>query len=170
MIRALLRLACARAGIPLREGPLLVRRGPYLTGCAQDRGVELSGVFLDVLDPDLPLLENPHLPYEQGIVYKEVLLTPKMPALLHSTYRATVQEASPQRLRLRMEGPAGAEQTLRVYTGGMSLAGCEAADETGPRPAAAKLEGRTVLIRTRQGVGPLNLTMRWIRPEARLTK
>lgn len=171
VVRALVRLACSRAKLYLEEGPLVAQRGPYVLAHALDRAAQLKGFYLDMFHPELPLLENPRLPYRQAVVWKQVELSGRIPLLLHASHRAVVHESGAGRLRVRLEGPAESWGTARVYPAGMVLAGHEAVDSSGAVvPVEIRTEGRTLRIRYPQSPGGFSLTLRWIRPEARLTK
>jgi hypothetical protein len=170
MLRALVRHACTRASIPYVEGPMVFRRGPYVIAHSLGRPMPLKGTYLDLFHPDLRLVENPRLPYREPAFYKEVRLT-RVPALLHASHRARVLEASPARLRLTLEGPDGTWGTLRVFPAGMSLGSADASDHRGqPVSLDVRPEGKTLLVRYPQRAAGLNLQLRWVRPEARLTK
>ncbi|HEU4754616.1 MAG TPA: hypothetical protein VFU47_16020, partial [Armatimonadota bacterium] len=164
-------LACARAKVPYQEGPLLAQRGSYVAGHALDRTFELKGEYLDLFHPDLPLVENPRLPYRLPALYKQVRLITRIPVLLHASHRCRVLEGTVARLRLLLDGPAGSTGTARVYPAGMSLAGVDAVDSQGQRVnVEVRIEGRTLRVRYPQSPDGLTVTLRWIRPEARLTK
>ena len=83
----------------------------------------------------------------------------------------TVLEASAARLRLSLEGPQGTGGVLRIYPAGMTVAGVEAATPSGEKVnVQVRVDGRTLRVRYGQMAGGISLTVRWIRPEARLTK
>jgi hypothetical protein len=171
LVRALTRSACERQGLQYTEAALAVRRGAYVIAHALGRTTQLKGTYVDLFDPDLKLAEDPQLPYREPVLYKQVQLLSRIPLLLHATHRATLLEGSAGRMRLRLEGPRDTTGVARIYTAGMSIAGIEATDSTGRRiNVDNRLDGRTLLLRYPQQTGWLTLTVRWIRPEARLTK
>ncbi|HTE17492.1 MAG TPA: hypothetical protein VK689_03810, partial [Armatimonadota bacterium] len=171
LVRGLVRLACGRVGLEYAEGSLLARRGPYVVANALGRKVELKGSYLNLFDPDFPLIENPQLPYREPVVYKQVPMTSRIPVLLHATHRARVTESSVAQTRLLLDGPKETWGTLRIFPAGMSLAGITAVETSGAVVNVdARIEGRTVRIRYPQSPTGVNLTVRWVRPEARISK
>jgi hypothetical protein len=171
LVRALTRLACSRAGIEYVEAPMIARRGPFVIAHAQGRTAQLKGSYVDLLDPDLRVVDDPHLPYLEPVFYRAGLFNSRLPTLLHATHRATVLEGGASRMRVRLDGPKDAPAVLRVFPAGMSLISCDAVTSTGePVPAEAVMEGRTLRVRTRRAPTGVTVTLRWLRPEARLTK
>jgi hypothetical protein len=171
LIRGLVKVACDKVRLPYAEGPIVARRGPYVVAHSLGRTMRLKGKYLDLFDPDLPLLEDPQLPYREPALYKEVRLSARVPVLLHGSHRARVLEATPWRTRLLLDGPKDTWGILRVFVAGMSLVGAEATDARGQRvEVQAQVEGPTLKVRYPQQPTGLTLTLRWIRPEARLTK
>lgn len=171
LIRGLVRLACLKAALPYQEVPLVAHRGAYVIAYSLGRAMDLKGRYIDLFNPDLPLVENPRLSYLDPHLFKEVKGLGRIPGLLHATHRARVVEATVARLRLLLEGPQGAPGTARIYAAGMSLERLEATDENGKSvPVEVRLEGTTLRVRYTQSPSGVNLVLRWIRPEARLTK
>jgi len=171
LVRALVKQACARARLPYAEGPITARRGPYVIAHSLGQTVQLKGRYVDLFRPDLPLVENPQLPYRLPGFYKEVKLTSRVPVLLHGSNRARVAEGAALRTRLLLEGPRDTQGVLRIYAAGMSLTATEAVGPGGqPVAVEARAEGPTVVVRYPQNPAGINLTLRWARPEARLTK
>lgn len=171
LLRELVRQACVKAGVPYTEGPLVARRGPYVVAHALGRSVQLSGQYLDLFKHELPLLENPTLPYGEPVLLKQVDLRGRTPTLLHASHRARIVESTSRTTRLTSEGPTGTWSVVRVFTAGFSLAGVEAADLSGRFvQTEARIEGTTLRVRFPQMVGGVNLNIRWNKPEARLTK
>lgn len=171
MLRSLVRYACGRAGVEYAEGPLLVRRGPYVVAHSGGRTMSLEGQYLDLFKPDFPLVQNPQLPYREPGFYRQVRLNSRFPMVLVGTHRVRTLEANGRITRLLLDGPTGTQGLLRVFNAGMSLTGVEARTTDGQlvnmdiRP-----DGRTLRIRYPQSARGVNLTLRWVRPEARLTK
>ena len=171
LVRSLVRFACGRAKVEYREGPVVAKRGPYVIAHALGRTLQLKGQYVDLFNPDLPLVRDPQLPYLEPVFYKEVRLVSRIPVLLHATHRATVLEQNAARLRVKLDGPAGTRGTLRIFPAGMSMAGIDALDSSGLKlRVEARIEGRTIRVSYPQQATGLDLTIRWIRPEARLTK
>jgi hypothetical protein len=171
LVRNLVRHACAKAGLEYSEGPIVARRGPYVIAHALGRTASLKGQYIDLFDPDLPVRENPPLPYRSPVFYKEARFQSRVPVLLHATHRARVMESSASRTRLALDGPRDTRGTARIYAAGMSLAGIEAVDGAGQKVnVEARIEGRTLRIRYPQTHTGVNLAILWVRPEARLTK
>lgn len=171
LVRSLVRFACVRAKLEYREGPIMAKRGPYVIAHALGRTMQLKGQYIDLFKPDLPVVRDPQLPYLEPVFYKEVRMLSRIPTLLHATHRATVLEQNAARLRVKLDGPTGTQGTLRIFPAGMSLAGIDAVDATGARSRVeARIEGRTVRVTYPQQATGVDLTIRWIRPEARLTK
>ena len=91
--------------------------------------------------------------------------------MLFATHRARTLESNAGRTRVILEGPAGTEGFVRIFPAGMSLTGVEARATDGRFiPVQVRPDGRTLKVRYPQEPRGLNLTLRWIRPEARLTK
>jgi hypothetical protein len=171
LVRALTRLAFGKARLLYQEGPLVAQRGRYTVAFSQGRTWPLKGDYLDLLRPEAGIVTNPPLPLKEPGLYRQFRPTSRIPTLLHATYRSRVLEASAARLRVVLEGRLGSTGTARIYPAGMSLAGVDATDARGkPVPVEARIEGRLLRIRYPQQPDGLQLTVRWIRPEARLTK
>jgi hypothetical protein len=171
LVRGLVRIACGKERLEYREAPVIARRGPYVIAHAMDQTVQLKGTYLDLFQADLPLVENPRLPYHDPVFLKEVHLLSRIPTLLHASNRSTVLESSAARMRLLLEGPQGTGGVLRIYPAGMTVAGVEATTPSGEKAnVQLRVDGHTLRVRYTQLAGGLNLTIRWIRPEARLTK
>ncbi|MBM3457254.1 MAG: hypothetical protein FJX77_01790 [Armatimonadetes bacterium] len=176
LVRNLVRLACTRAGIGYTEGPLLARRGSYLIGHPLGRKTPLKGAYVDLLDPELPLLVNPELSGDRPVLYKEVALLSRSPLLLYGSYRTQVVEAFVDRMRLKLQAPAETPVTLRIYLGGMGLANCRIQGEGGTRLRAQdvglrwRVEGRTLQVRVEKPPRNAVLRFTWLRPEARFSR
>jgi len=171
LVRSLVQHACRKALMEYREEPVVARRGPYVVAFAQGRSVQLKGQFIDLFNPQLPLVTNPQLPYVDPVLYKEVKLISRVPALLHASHRARVLEQSAARLTVTLDGPQDTQGILRVFPSGMSMAGIDATDFSGGKvKVEARIEGRTLRVTYPQRAAGFTLTIRWIRPEARLTK
>ncbi len=171
LLREYVRLACGKAGLNYQEGPLVVRRGPYVVAHALGRSMQLPGQYLDLFKPDLPLLENPSLPYQEPVLLKAVQLGGKAPALLHATHRARLLEANTRTTRFIVDGPTGTWGEMRLSTAGYTLAGAQGSDTSGRSvQVEARIEGPTVHVRYPQLAGGINLSLKWAKPEARLTK
>jgi hypothetical protein len=171
LVRSLARYACGRLAMNYQEGPLVVKRGACVAAHALGRTVSLHGEYLDLLAPEMPLVENPALPYREPVVLKQVKLAGRAPSLLHGTHRTRVVEASPTRTRLEVDGPEGSPGVLRLFPAGMSLAAVTATDaQLNHVEIDAHVDGRTLRVRYAQRAAPIQITITWIRPEARLTK
>ncbi len=176
LVRSLTRLACTRVGLPYQEGSLLARRGSYVAGHAVGRKVQLTGSYLDLLQPDLPLRTNPELAPDQPVLLKEVALLSRSPVLLHATHRTRVQEGALTRMRVVVEAAAGVPPTLRIFLGGMGVASCRVLDSQGRRLRADQVglklhvEGRTLLVQLLKPPSRAALHFSWLRPEARFSR
>ncbi len=171
LVRALTRLACDAARVPYAEGPMVARRGPYVVAHSLGRTVNLPGEYLDLFDPALPVVRDPQLPQRAPGLYKAVSFTGRVPALLHASHRARLLETTARATRVLLDGPQGTRGALRLFRAGMSLAGVEALDSLGRRvDVESEIDRHTLLVRYPQQSGGVNLVVRWIRPEARLTK
>ncbi|MGV3721910.1 MAG: hypothetical protein ACO1SX_13435, partial [Actinomycetota bacterium] len=171
LVRSLVQYACRKAVMEYKEEAVIARRGPYVVAHAQGRPLQLKGQFIDLFHPQLPLVTNPQLPYLDPVLYKEVKLISRIPALLHASHRSRVLEQSAARLTVTLDGPQDTQGILRVFPAGMSIAGIEATDFGGGKVnVEARIEGRTLRVTYPQRAAGFTLTIRWIRPEARLTK
>jgi hypothetical protein len=170
-IRGLVRYACGRAGLEYAEGPLIMRRGAYVIAHSVGRTTNLEGLYLDLSKPEVPLVRDPALPYREPALLKQVKLNSKVPTVLFATHRMRLMEANHRITRLVLDGPQGSEGFLRIFPAGMTMTGMEAVDAEGHQvPVDVHPDGRTIRLRYPQQARGLNLTLRWVRPEARLTK
>lgn len=171
LLRGLVRHAAGRARLQLTEGPFLARRGPYVVAHPQGRAVRLRGSYLNLFDPELPVVENPALPLGQGAFYKSVQLPARTPTVLHATHRLTVLESGRLLTRLRAEGPEGAPGRVRLDAAGMAVAGIDATEPPGVGvEVETKAQGATVLLSYPQSARGVTINIRWRPAEQRLTK
>lgn len=171
LLRGLVRSACERARVPYTEGAMIGRRGPYVIANGLGKSINLKGQYLDLFHPDLPLVQDPQLPYGHAAFYKTARLTGGVPGVLHGTHRVTVLNATATQTKLQLDGPEGTTGVLRIFPAGNSLSGVDAIAPLGKKvEVEAKIEGPTVLVRYPQSARGITLTLRWNKAEARLTK
>jgi hypothetical protein len=171
LLRGLVRTACERARVPYTEGAMIGRRGPYVIANGLGKTMILKGQYLDLFHPDLPLVQNPQLPYGHAAFLKTANLMGSVPSVMHGTHRVTVLNASAEQTRLQLDGPDGTRGVLRIFPAGNSLMGVEAMAPLGKKvEVEARIDGPTVLVRYPQSARGITLTLRWTKAEARLTK
>jgi hypothetical protein len=169
--RDLVRAACEQVRISPVEGPLIVRRGSLVMAHAFGRTARLAGSYLDLLKPGQPLVRNPALPYRLPALFREVRMQGRTPAVIHATHRCRVEESDANRTRLTVEGPEGTRGMICLFAAGQTASALEATAVDG-RVVAASLRAEGGLVRVETPLAPrgIMLTLKWSRPEARLTK
>ena len=86
IVRGICEYLSAKADMPYEEKDLIsVKRGPYHTAYATRDGVSLKGPFIDLLDANLPLVEQKKLDADQYAFLFEVSPLPKHVQVLYSS-------------------------------------------------------------------------------------
>ena len=172
LITSLARFAAGKVGLTYAEGPLIARRGPYVVAHSLGKAVQLKGEYLDLFHADMPLLKDPRLPLREPVLYKQVQLVTRIPVLLHASQRARLLEGTVKQMRLQLDGPKDTPGVLRIFRAGQSVASVEAVDAANARPIPVEtvVDGQTVRVRYPQSPEGMFVVIKWMRPEARLTK
>ena len=114
IIRAISEYLSAKAKIPYEEKDLIsVKRGPYHTAYATQNGVTLEGPFIDLLDANLPLIEQKPLDVDQYAFLYQVSPSPEQIQVLYSSSIVgdVVQESNKTHCQV-----AGTFETVGVTT------------------------------------------------------
>ncbi len=175
-LRGLARFAAQKAEISNLAGGLLVRRGPYLVGHSLERKLTIAGQFVDLLDPELRLLEGPDVPLRAPILWKEIPAPARLAQVAFARHRSRTLEQGNLLTTVETSGPVDTPGCVIIQMGGMGLAGIRVTDELGTvlPPAEVKLStvavGRVLRATYRQCRPRVRVTFRWNKPEERLTK
>jgi len=164
--------ALRRRGVPgglSTAGAFCLRRGPYVVAHAGAQPLELAGRFIDVLAPELPLLDGIRLERDASGLYRDV--TPIMnpvggepgpPCVLHTTHRLMRQSCEGGVLELAIRGPAGTPGVARVFTGGRGVEQVAAGVEDGRSlPVRYQVEGPTLVVTFPNEPSGARLTLRF---------
>ncbi len=101
-------------------GHFIMRRGPFVVAHAMDCPVELEGWFVDIFDPDLPVVDGIHLAPGGSGLYRDVVQTlesEEMPKVLHATHRLVSQQSQGNETRFTVKGPAETPAVARLFFG-----------------------------------------------------
>ena len=116
----------AWGGLPMRtKSHFHLRRGPYHVISVHGAAPVLSGSFLDVFQPDLPVVKNPQVPVGRVRLYKQVdsLLNDGKPRVLHANQELVNLSETSSQTSFLARGPGGTPARVRVSTAGKSVAG-----------------------------------------------
>lgn len=147
-VRTLIRHLFGRIGLRYRERACFVaRRGNWVIAWGTYRPTTLRGVFLDILEPNLPLVRDPVLMPETPRLLLQVGTGLRCLGLLHTSARIVLRSETPNRCAYLLKGPAGTPGVLRMSTGGRP-AQVEAYTPNGePVPVKVERNGSTLLAR-----------------------
>ncbi|MCA9416824.1 MAG: hypothetical protein KC917_11155, partial [Candidatus Omnitrophica bacterium] len=113
-----------KRNIDLLQGrPMMVRRGPFVVARTTRATLLLTGTYIDLLDPDLKVQENPNVPRNSFVFLKEVD-NPKdldRPEILFAGPDPRSMETDGVDLSCEFRSPDGTPVTLRVASGGKTL-------------------------------------------------
>jgi hypothetical protein len=120
---------------------LAVRRGDYFIVHTFDTEESFRGPFVDVLNPELPVIENANLKANESQVLLDVTKTlkSKQPRILFSTFRLMGQLEFSGSTTFFVKGPEKMEGRVRLSTAGRSVSSFEVRTPEG-QLAAASLE------------------------------
>ncbi|HET6453023.1 MAG TPA: hypothetical protein VFI02_01340 [Armatimonadota bacterium] len=133
-LRAIVARACEAAGIKYREQHYMkVRRGRYVAVRAFDEPVTVKGKFVDVLDPELPLLTNPTTPAQELGVMADVakLMADSKPRILLSSSRIEASSETATETKVLLSGPLKTKGVVRFSTAGKKVKSVTVQDTTG---------------------------------------
>ena len=151
LLRAITAYGCDKAGLAYKEqGYIKIHRGRYIAVHSFDQPVELNGSFIDILDPKLPILNNPVVPAGGLAVMADVgvMLSDSKPQILLASDRIEASSEKASTTRLLLTGPLKTKGVVRISSAGKSLHSVLAlnADEA-PVPTEYKMEQSTLFIK-----------------------
>jgi hypothetical protein len=129
----------------------------------------LAGKFIDVLHPDLRLLDGLRLEPGQSGLYRDVGMLETQPGggrprVLHSTHRLLEDRFAEGVTRVRLRGPLGTPAVARLSAGGWKAVAVTARDASGKDLEVNwRQEGPTVLARFPNDPEGAVLEVRWDR-------
>jgi hypothetical protein len=148
-LRALVRRLVQGAGQRYVERPYIkLRRGDYVIARTFDEKLHIKGAYVDVLKPDLPVLDGLRLNPDQLAVLKTAgTRDTEAPRLLHSSSCVEWRSEAPERTRLIVSGALGVRGACRIATAGRKLATSRATAATGREPdLVVRSDGDSVLL------------------------
>jgi len=148
-LRALVGRAHERAGGLYREQPyFLVRRGPYTAIRTLGKKQMVSGRFVNLLDPNLPVVEDPEIPARSLAFLMEVGATRGLPRVVAVSGRLRARSEQPNATAFLTQGPAKTDGAARLWMGKRQIKGVKAFTVSGsPLAAAVRVDGDTLLVR-----------------------
>lgn len=168
LVRSLVRLSAKRyAKMPYhRRSAWIVRRKPYVIAAGLTGRTKLRGVYLNLLDPEMPLLDEIEVARGEVAILKDVrdLMRGNVPRVLHATHRARVVASNQLVTEIRLAGPEGSPGILRLFPANKTLREHRAIDADG-KPVEVEIvrQARTLLVRYPQKAKGFKLTLRWTR-------
>ena len=169
-LRVLVRRLVASAGRKYVEKPYIeLQRGDYLIAKTFDGKLRLDGRYVNVLQPDLPVVNGLRLGPDELAVLKTVgARDSNVPRLLHSSSCVEWKSEGADHMRLIVSGALGVKGACRIATGGRRLASVEATVATGREPnAEVRSESDTVLVTYDNLPNGIALDIRWQSPVPR---
>lgn len=138
-------------------------RGPVKAVRTLGSGMVLDGSFVDLLQPSLPLVQNPAVPAHSWGLYQAVgRLAAGLPRLLAASGRIRAQLEAPRVTSIMVQAPADTPGAVRVWTGGRHLVGAKAYSYFGEQvPLSLSFSGDTVLAQYPNSQDGVILRMVW---------
>lgn len=98
-------------------GTFALRRGPFLVAHAESQPFNKEGLWIDVFDPALKVIDRIKLDPGQSGLYRNIKkqVQGTKPIVLHTTHRLMEQELIKGRLRFLVRGPAETPAVARVF-------------------------------------------------------
>jgi hypothetical protein len=131
-------------------GYFMMRRGPFVIANARQKPISVDGKFIDIFDPDLPVVDGIHLAAGASGLFRDVtdiLAGEGPPVVLHATHRLISQQFDAASLRFFIKGPAGTPAVVRIFTGGREIESITAVDSAGqPVEVTSVVEGMTARL------------------------
>lgn len=148
-VRSLVRWALEKNGGEYREAPCFrCRRGPYTAICAVNGPVNLSGQFVDLLDPGLAVRRNPTIPASECAFFGDAGPMKGQPYLMAVSGRVTARYEVADRTSLVVRSPDGTEGAARLWSDGRSVQSVAVSTLDGQvLQAQTAAEEGTVLVR-----------------------
>jgi hypothetical protein len=161
-MRALAERLVRAAGQRYVEKPYLkLRRGPYVIAKTFDGTLSIPGRYVDVLEPDLPVVSDVSLAPDRVAVLKAAPPDDR-PAILHCSSCVEWSSDEPSRTRLIVSDALGIKGSCRVATGGRSLAEVRATSTTGERiDVSTHADADTLLLRYDNQPSGIGVDIRW---------
>ena len=132
-------------------GYFMMRRGPFVIAHARRRSISLDGKFVDLFDPDLPVVDGIHLAQGTSGLFRDVtekLASKGSAQVLHATHRLISQPSDPDALGFSIKGPAETPAVVRIFSGERKIVKVTASDSNGKNvEVAIKTDGTTVQLR-----------------------
>lgn len=149
LLRALVRLCAERGQIAYTEtGNMVLKRGNYTIVRCFERGITLRGSYVNVLQPDLPVVNNPSVPAGGWAIFKAVPERPGAPAIWHATARITHLQTNDRTTAFFIKAPSGTTAAIRLHTAGKTPARVCAWESSGNAvEVSTRTEGHSLLLK-----------------------
>ncbi|MDH7601450.1 MAG: hypothetical protein QHI38_04805 [Armatimonadota bacterium] len=157
ILRRITAYACGKAGMRYREQRhMAVRRGPYVAVRTFEDEKRLEGWYVDILDPNLPVVKDPVVGPQRCAFYRDV--TNQLagePRLLHCAYRLEEKTETADYSRFRVSGPEGTKGIVRVAKNGRRPA------EVSPAECLVEEDAQTLAVRFSNKPESVTLEIKW---------
>lgn len=149
LLRSLARIATAHAGQNYTESnAFIARRGPYVAVRALARDQDVPGRFVDLLDPKLPIVENPMVPARGTAFLLDAGARGSIPRLLAASGRVRATSNQAGSTAFLVQAPTGTTGAARLESAGRRLSSAQAWSTLGtPIPVQTEMQGASVLLR-----------------------
>ena len=149
-LRALVARLVAAAGRQYVEKSYVrLRRGDYVIAKTFDRELRIEGRYVDVLKPDLRVVDGVHLAPDSLAVLHDVsrLMQPGKPRVLFCSSCVEWKSEEPTRVRLIVSSALGVRGACRVWTGGRKVEALRGTSAIGGEVKIdVRTEGDTLLL------------------------
>jgi hypothetical protein len=148
----LLSKALARAGGSLvQPGTFCLRRGSFVIAHAVTNPLNMKGEFVDLFQPELPIVREISLKPGQSGLYRDVAMikgrSKGSRRVLHCTHRLMEERWSKQEGRLVIRGPAETPGVVRLRIDRMKWSTPTGRSHDGKRvDVLSRVEGETALL------------------------
>jgi hypothetical protein len=133
---------------PLRAtGAFCLRRGPFVVVHASARPVKLTGSYVDLFEPELPVVNSPEVARGASRLYRALPDAPAPLTLLHATHRVMSAERQGDGLRVVVRGPTETPAVLRLQAGEQQYQVAAHNADGKEVPADVVSEGGTIRVR-----------------------
>lgn len=150
-------LACKKAGLKYSEHPRLgIRRGDYVAVRTFGEPKQLTGSYVNILDPKLSVVKDPTIAPDKCALYKDVTrqLT-GAPKLLYSSSKVEKKVETAQSTKLILSGPLNTKGVARIYTAGKRVVTVE------PTNLQVEKSGDTVLAIYENMPESIQISIQW---------
>jgi len=142
------------SGEPLTRGKFCMRRGPFVVTHTFIESMRLTGQLINILDPDLPLLDGVTLPAGSSGLFRDVSALvgravgdAQRPCVLHATHRLISDDFGDNLSRVTIRGPAETPAVIRLYCAGKTVKHLAAHDLVGNAlDIVSTQDGRTLKL------------------------